>query len=306
MICEKTVVGKGTQFPLDGMLTFPDDISAPVSAVVMVHGSGASNMDEKVMALTPFKDLAEGLAAHGIASLRYDKRTFTYGKQMAKMDVTVRMETIDDAILALEILKNDPRIDSSRIYILGHSMGAMLAPRIDAQWGDAAGLIMLAGTPYRLEDIVLRQLNQAKSGNPVLGWIIRHQCKKYTRKFENLYQMSDDEARKQRFAGNLSLYYFKEMGEKTAADYLKDYGKPVLIMQGGRDFQVLEDVDLKGFREQLAGKTNIKYKVYPQLNHVFVQAIQDDIMKASKDYRVERHIGEEVIGDIAEFILGDM
>ena len=157
MICEKVIVGEGTQFPLDGMLTFPDDISLPVPAVVMVHGSGASNMDEKVMALSPFKDLAEGLAAHGVASLRYDKRTFTYGKQMAKMDATASVETIDDAILALEILKNDSRIDSSRIYVLGHSMGAMLAPRIDAEWGNAAGLIMLAGTPYRLEDIVLRQ-----------------------------------------------------------------------------------------------------------------------------------------------------
>ena len=303
MICEKVIVGEGTQFPLDGMLTFPDDISLPVPAVVMVHGSGASNMDEKVMALSPFKDLAEGLAAHGVASLRYDKRTFTYGKQMAKMDATASVETIDDAILALEILKNDPRIDSSRIYVLGHSMGAMLAPRIDAEWGNAAGLIMLAGTPYRLEDIVLRQLNQAKSGNPVLGWIIRHQYKKYARKFENLYQMSDEEARKLRFAGNLSLYYFKEMGQKTAGDYLLEYDKPVLIMQGGRDFQVLEDVDLKGFKEILAGKTNVEYKVYPELNHVFVQAIQDDIMKASRDYKTERHIGEEVIGDIAECIL---
>ena len=285
------------------MLTLPDDISQPVPAVVMVHGSGASNMDEKVMKITPFKDLAEGLAKRGVASLRYDKRTFTYAKQLAKTSPTVSIETIDDALLALDLLKSDPRIDGSRIFILGHSMGAMLAPRIDAEWGSAKGMIMLAGTPYRLEDIVLRQLRQSSSaGNPVLRLIIGGQYKKYAKKFENLYQMSDEEAKKEKFAGNLSLYYFKEMGQKTAADYLLENDKPALILQGGRDFQVLAGEDLKAFQELLKDRPNTEYKVYPQLNHTFVQAIYDDILKASKEYGTERHIPEEVMDDIAEFI----
>ena len=162
MISEKITVGAGTEYPLAGLLTLPDGAEGPVPAVVMVHGSGPSNMDEKVMKLTPFADLSEGLAKRGIASLRYDKRTFTYAKKMAKAtDVTVESETIEDALLALDILKNDSRIDSSRIYILGHSMGAMLAPRIDAEWGSARGMVMLAGTPFRMEDIVLRQLSQS-------------------------------------------------------------------------------------------------------------------------------------------------
>ena len=303
MITEKITVGAGTQYPLAGMLTLPDDISQPVPAVVMVHGSGASNMDEKVMKITPFKDLAEGLAKRGVASLRYDKRTFTYAKQLAKTSPTVSIETIDDALLALDLLKSDPRIDGSRIFILGHSMGAMLAPRIDAEWGSAKGMIMLAGTPYRLEDIVLRQLKQSSSaGNPILRLIMGGQYKKYAKKFENLYQMSDEEAKKEKFAGNLSLYYFKEMGQKTAADYLLENDKPALILQGGRDFQVLAGEDLKAFQELLKDRPNTEYKVYPQLNHTFVQAICDDILKASKEYGTERHIPEEVMDDIAEFI----
>ena len=303
MITEKITVGAGTQYPLAGMLTLPDDVSQPVPAVVMVHGSGASNMDEKVMKITPFKDLAEGLAKRGVASLRYDKRTFTYAKQLAKTSPTVSIETIDDALLALDLLKSDPRIDGSRIFILGHSMGAMLAPRIDAQWGSAKGMIMLAGTPYRLEDIVLRQLKQSSSaGNPILRLIMGGQYKKYAKKFENLYRMSDEEAKKEKFAGNLSLYYFKEMGQKTAADYLLENDKPALILQGGRDFQVLAGEDLKAFQEILKDRPNTEYKVYPELNHTFVQAIYDDILKASKEYGTERHIPEEVMDDIAEFI----
>ena len=114
--------------------------------------------------------------------------------------------------------------------------------------------------------------------------------------------MSDEEAKKKKFAGNVTLYYFKEMGKKTAADYLLESSKPALIMQGGRDFQVLADDDFKAFRELLAGRDNTTYKLYPDLDHCFVNAIYDDILKASREYSVERHIGEDVIADIAGFI----
>ncbi|MCR5812197.1 MAG: lysophospholipase [Lachnospiraceae bacterium] len=303
MYSEKIVVGAGTEYPLNGLMTLPSDLSKPVPAVVMVHGSGASNMDEKVLKLTPFKDLAEGLARHGIASLRYDKRTFVHARRMIRnKHLTVKEETIEDALLAVQMLKRDPRIDHDRIFILGHSMGAMLAPRIDAEGADVKGLIMMAGTPYRLEEIVLRQLRQAGRGSSILKKIIGLEYRFYKKRFRGLYQMSDEEAKKKKFAGNLSLYYFKEMGQKTAADYLLTSKKPVLILQGGKDFQVLAKRDYRKFKKLLAGRENTQYKLYPELNHVFVKGIYNDILKASKEYSVEQHIGEDVIGDIAAFI----
>ena len=289
MYSETIIVGAGTEYPLNGMMTLPSDLSNPVPAVVMVHGSGASNMDEKVLKLTPFKDLAEGLARHGIASLRYDKRTFVHARRMIRnKHLTVKEETIEDALLAVQMLKRDPRIDHDRIFILGHSMGAMLAPRIDAEGADVKGLIMMAGTPYRLEEIVLRQLRQASRGSSIMKKIIGLEYRFYKKKF--------------RFAGNLSLYYFKEMGQKTAADYLLASNKPVLILQGGKDFQVLAKRDYRKFKKLLADRENTQYKLYPELNHVFVKGIYNDILKASKEYSVEQHIGEDVIGDIAAFI----
>ena len=303
MYSEKIVVGAGSEYPLNGLMTLPSDLSKPVPAVVMVHGSGASNMDEKVLKLTPFKDLAEGLARHGVASLRYDKRTFVHARRMIRnKHLTVKEETIEDALLAVQMLKRDLRIDHDRIYILGHSMGAMLAPRIDAEGADAKGLIMMAGTPYRLEEIVLRQLRQAGRGSSILKKIIGLEYRFYKKRFRGLYQMSDEEAKKKKFAGNLSLYYFKEMGQKTAADYLLASKKPVLILQGGRDFQVLAKRDYRKFKKLLAGRENTQYKLYPELNHVFVKGIYNDILKASKEYNVEQHIGEDVIGDISAFI----
>ena len=181
-------------------------------------------------------------------------------------------------------------------------MGAMLAPRIDAEGGDVKGLILMAGTPRRLEEVVLRQLKQSGGGNPILKRIIALEYRIFAKKFDGLYEMPDEIAKKKKFAGNLSLYYFKEMGRKTAADYLLESRKPALILQGGKDFQVLAEDDFRRFRELLAGRENSVFRLYPDLNHLFVKGIYDDILKASREYKVERHIGDEVMDDIAAFI----
>ena len=303
MISEKIIVGKDSEYPLNGMLTLPDNLEKKVPAVVLVHGSGASNMDEKVMRLRPFKDIAEGLAEEGIAAVRYDKRTFAHARKMLKVQPTVKEETIDDAIKAAELLRQDPRIDTDRIFIIGHSMGAMLAPRIDAECNYFKGLILMAGTPNRLEDIVVRQLKQAsQSGGFLMRKIVELESRIYVKRFDNLYNLSEREARKKKFAYGLSLYYFQEMGRKTAADYLLETDKPVLIMQGGKDFQVLPEEDFEGFKEILKGKNNVSYKLYEDLNHVFVKGLYNDITKASKEYSVQQHVDIPVIKDIAEFI----
>ena len=305
MIKKQIIVGENTNYPLKGLLTIPACTVSPVPAVVFVHGSGASNMDEKVGKLTPFKDLAEGLAKHGIASIRYDKRSFSHGlKLVREKEVTVRKETIEDAILATQILKNDPRIDKNKIFIIGHSMGAMLAPRIDAEGGDYNGLIMMAGSPRKLEEIMLDQnLAVLNSTKGLLRWIIQKQISKLTQMFDNLYQLSDEEAKKKKVGGGTTLYYFKEMGEHAASNYLST-SKPMLIMQGEKDFQATVEKDFQAYKQLLSDKDNVTFKLYENLNHAFVPSVYGNIMKAKQEYSVEQHIGEEVIGDIANWIKG--
>lgn len=305
MIEEKIVVGENTKYPLNGLLTLPDSITSPVPAVVFVHGSGASNMDEKVGKITPFKDLAEGLAKHGVASIRYDKRSFVHGFKMVKeKEVTVKMETIEDAILATEMLKKDARIDKDNIFIIGHSMGAMLAPRIDAEGGEYKGLILMAGSPRKLEEIMVAQYEDVlQSTKGLVRWIVKKQAEKMTKMFDGLYQLSDEEAKKKNMGNGMTLYYFKEMGEHAAANYLKDNQKPILIMQGEKDFQATVENDFNAYKKLLSGKDNVTVRLYENLSHAFVPSVYGDIMKAKQEYNVEQHIGEEVIADIAEFIL---
>ena len=302
---ETIVVGAGTKYPLKGILTFPENISAPVPAVIFVHGSGASNMDEKVGKLTPFKDLAEGLASHGIASIRYDKRSFAHGFKLIKeKDVTVTMETIEDAVMATELLKADDRIDSEKIFIIGHSMGAMLAPRIDAEGGKYKGLILMAGSPRRLEEIMLDQNEEVlRSAKGFVHWIVKKQVAKLSAMFDGLYELSDEDAKKVKVGGGTTLYYFKEMGEHASPYYLEKLEKPVMIMQGEKDFQATAEKDFAAYKRLLENKENVTFRLYENLNHAFVPSVYGNILKAKQEYNVEQHIEKSVIEDLAQWIL---
>ena len=306
MICENIVVGKDTKYPLKGILTLPDNITEPVPAVVLVHGSGSSNMDEKVGKITPFKDLAEGLAKQGIACVRYNKRSFSYGLKMVmdkKNIIAVKEETIDDAIMAANLLKNDSRIDTSKVFIIGHSMGGMLAPRIDAEGGNFRGLILMAGSPLPMEKIMLIQLEeQLAEMKGLTKKIISKQLDKFTALFEGLYELTDEAAKATKIGNGVTLYYFKEMGQPSVEDYLNKTDKPMLIMQGEKDFQVRADRDYAAYQKILVGRSNVTFKLYPGLSHAFVPATYEDISMAKKEYSIEKHIGDDVISDIANWI----
>jgi len=307
MRCETIIVGAGTAYPLNGILTLPAENKADEKfpAVVFVHGSGSSNMDEKVGKMTPFKDLAEGLAERGIASIRYDKRSFAHGRKMlrSKEMITVKGETIDDAIAAADLLRQDHRIDAEKVFIIGHSMGGMLAPRIDAEGGNFRGLILMAGSPRKMEDILIEQTHEMMDGmNPLLKFIAGGQIRKLETTFDGLYELSDEEAKSKKIGGGTTLYYFRELANHPVSEALDACRKPMLIMQGSRDAQVSTERDYALYRELLADRDNVEFRLYDGLNHVFVPSIYGTIDKLKKEYSVEQHIGADVIADIAEFV----
>ena len=306
MIEEKIILGKNTRYPLKGMLTLPEG-EGPFPAAVLVHGSGSSNMDEKVGKLTPFRDIALGLARRGIATVRYDKRSFAHGLKMVldkKHPITVWEETIEDALLAAAMLRADARIDPDRVFLLGHSMGAMLAPRIECSGGDFRGLILLAGSPRRMEEIMLDQMAEMLAG--MTGFaknIAGKQRAKCETLFQGLYDLSDEEAKAKKVGGGTTLYYFKEMGQPTVAQWLERTHKPMLVMQGEKDFQVKAAVDFEMYKQLLSPRDNVTFKLYPGLNHAFVTALFDSIAQAKKEFTPERHIGAQVLAELADWIL---
>jgi len=307
MTQENIIVGKGTDYPLNGMLTLPDT-AEPCPAVVFVHGSGASDMDSKIYAIRPFKDMAEGLAARGIASIRYDKRTWVMTKQQAKAaaaDLTIWHESIEDALLAANILRADPRIDPARVFIAGLSLGGAIAPRIHAEGGNFAGLIILAGTPRRLEDVMKAQgAEQVEQVPRILKGIVQKQIAKFHASLDGLYDMDDEEAKRTPFLNKFNrMYYLKDLGKTTVEEYLRGCTVPVLVMQGDGDFHVSVEHDFNEYQRILANHPDATFKLYAGLNHVFMPVVHGKINKAKAEYSKPQHVVPEVLDDIAAWVL---
>ena len=133
--------------------------AGPFPAAILVQGSGPQDRDETFGPNAPFRDLAWGLASDGIAVLRYDKRTHAYGTQMAAdPNITVREETTDDAVRAVDLLRSTPLVDPARVFLVGHSLGAYLAPRIAAQAaGRLDGIAMLEAPSTALPQLIVMQ-----------------------------------------------------------------------------------------------------------------------------------------------------
>lgn len=186
-------------------------------------------------------------------------------------------------------------------------MGGMLAPRIDAEGGNYKGLIIMAGSPRRLEEIMLDQNEEVlRSTKGLVHWIAKKQVSKLAEMFKGLYQLSDKEAKAKKVGGGTTLYYFKEMGEHPTSHYLTACEKPILIMQGEKDFQATANKDFEAYKQLLAEKNNVTFRLYENLNHAFVPSVYGDIMKAKQEYGIEQHISEEVIADIANWIRTEM
>ena len=304
---EAVTIGAGTDFPLSGILSMPDNVTGKVPAAVIVHGSGPNDMNLTMFSNKPYRDIAEYLAANGIAVLRYNKRTYTYGALDGGS--TVSEETIEDAILAAEILKADPRIDDNRVFIIGHSLGGMLAPRIHAEGGDFAGLILLAGSPRFLLDISRDQnvayINAAMEGAEMEAALSQLE-ESWDEQIMALVNLPDDEAKQTPVDAGMSAYYIKDLYENPASKYLEGITVPMLIMQGTSDLQVLADTDFALYKELLAAKSNVTFKLYEGLNHLFMTGISGtSILNLMDEYAIEGNVDAGVLADIAEWVTTD-
>lgn len=292
-------VGQG-DVHLKGLLTVPIG-KGKVPAVILVHGSGPNDKDESVGAMKVFKDLAVGLAANGIAVLRYDKRTRGMAAIFARKKpvLTPEEETLEDAVAAAEVLKRDPRIDTTRIYYIGHSMGAYFLPQIAARNTAAKGLILLSPHARPLEDMIVNQgeyiLSLEKSNSPDRAEIV-----------DSLHRSAARiKALKQENAGDtariLGLHpaYWLYLKKYDALATAKSIPQPILVLHGNRDYQVT-DKDFNAWKNGLKGRSNAEFKSYKDLNHFYITGSGKSL---PAEYNKAGNVAELVINDITAWIL---
>lgn len=297
----EVTVGKG-EWALPGTLTLPEG-DAPFPAVVLVHGSGPNDRDETIGPNKPFRDLAWGLASQGIAVLRYDKRTKVHGTKFTPelgAKLTVKEETIDDALLAAQLLRETESIDPQHVFVAGHSLGAYLAPRIGLADPDLAGLIILAGPTRPMEDLILDQITYL---NHLDGTLTDQEKSDLEALQGQVDRVKDANLSAEVASTDLPLgippAYWLDLRDYQPVEVAKTLAMPLLVVQGGRDYQVSAEKDFSGWETALAGKANATLMLYPELNHLLIAGKGPS---TPEEYGVEGHVSGEVIQDIAGWV----
>ena len=288
------------KYDLPGTLTMPKG-DGPFPAVVLVHGSGPHDEDETIGPNKPLKDLAWGLASRGIAVYRYTKRTARYGTQISDdpASLTVDDEVIRDAQAAVTLVAKQPKIDPSRVLLLGHSLGGYLGPRIANEDAQIHGLILLAAPTEPIEKLALDQLKYVAS----LTGIPSAQAQKEI-------QMAEDSVKQIESATLQHGDTITFLGTNSPASYwldLRGYHPeavaatlsiPILVLQGGRDYQVPQ-ADFNAWKSALADKNSATIQFFPDLNHMLVTGSGPS---SPQEYHKPGHVDEAIIAAIVNWV----
>ncbi|NIF07687.1 DUF3887 domain-containing protein [Chryseobacterium sp. Tr-659] len=293
---EKTTLRiKSDDIDLNGTLLVPTSDNKK-RLVIFVHGSGASDRDETIGGNKPFKDIAEYLFNNGIASYRYDKRTYS-NPETFNENSTVEQETINDAVNAANYFKNNTDFKGYQIIILGHSQGAYLMPKI-AERAMASKYIFMAGNARPLQNLIIEQyeyihnIDPAKLPADEVQKIKKQVALLNSSKF-SLHTPASDLPLGQ------SAAYWKYLKDYNQLTEVKKIKAPMFFAQGGRDYQVTEK-DFNLWKNELKNNKTAEFKFYPSLSHLFISGSGKP---SPKDYEIKGKVDEEFLRDLTLFIL---
>lgn len=270
-------------------------------AVVIVHGSGPADRDLTVGPNAPYRDLAMGLAARGVASLRYDKRTKVKPSWFANRVFTVKDETIDDALAAVALIRLQLEVDPTRVVVIGHSLGGILAPRIAALDPALAGIVIMAGaTEISLTDQINRQIAYIAARPGADTTAINAQMRALAPMIDQVQKITPADSAKTQLVMGAPAAYWLDLAAYSSAATLRQSRIPALVLQGARDYQVTTE-QLDQWLTVLGPRGHVTVKRYAALDHLFMAGSKPS---RPEDYAVERHVDDAVIDDIATWVRG--
>ena len=291
-------IGTGER-ALPGTLAIPkgEPPSAGWPTVVLVHGSGPHDRDETIGPNRPFLDIARGLAAQGIAVLRYEKRTQARPQDLAERAYTIDDETTDDAVAAIAALRATEGVDPKRVFVLGHSQGGMLAPRIALKAGDVAGLVLFAAPARPLLDILIEQnvrmavLGDGKTSDAERAAIERLKLQVQTAR-------KDGDAAAEALPMGLPASYWRSTDAVDPVVEAREAKLPMLVLQGARDIQVV-DADWQRWRAGFHDDPKVAFKLYEKLNHLGIAGEGEGSLA---EYGTPGQVDARLIADVADWI----
>lgn len=288
------------QWALPGTLSIPNS-KGPFPSVILVHGSGAQDRDETIGPNKPFRDLAWGLSSNGIVVLRYEKRTKYYAKELSKnfANITVQEETILDVLKAVSLLQKNKFVKSESIFILGHSLGGMLIPRIELYKSKIAGFIIMAANARPLEDLILEQTLYQTSLRTNLSEQSKAAIEAVKKQVKIIKHLNNNSNPSLHLFGASTNYWLDLKGYRPA-EVARNIKQPILIMQGDNDCQVSIKQDFQIWKHSLSVNKNVQFKSYPNLNHLFMEVL--GAKSTGAEYHRPGNVYSKVVRDISDWI----
>jgi pimeloyl-ACP methyl ester carboxylesterase len=292
-------VGVGSP-PLKGTLTLPAGKS-PFPAVALVSGSGPNDQDETVGPNKPFLDIALGLAARGIASVRYDKRTRDYPRSLNPRTVTPTQEYVPDALAAIHVLQHEHAVNPHRIFVLGHSQGGTYAPLIAKRAPEVAGVILLAAGAESAAAAILRQTRYLATLPGTIGSQAKAelpQVRREVAEIDNPAKLEKDSPATVLLGGAGPTYYLSELRYNEVAT-ARSIPQPLLFLQGDRDYQATVANDLDVWLKGVRGRKGVTVVRFPRADHLFLDG---NGAPTPLEYNKPGHVDPKVIATIASWI----
>lgn len=294
----EVTVGSGP-LAVPGTLSLPRG-ARPRPAVVLLGGGGPFDRDMTMGRNKIGKDLAWGLASLGVAVLRFDKVTYAHRRRVAEArDFTVADEYLPHAIAAVGLLRRHPAVDPALVFVLGHSMGATVAPRVAAAEASVAGLVLLAGQAQPMHWAAVRVFRHLAS-QPETAALAEPAVEALVRQARTV---DDPGLSPSTPAADLPLGlaapYWLDLRDHDPVAVAAALDRPMLLLQGGRDYQVTVADDLARWETGLAGRPDVAIRVYERDDHLFFPGTGPS---TPAGYGPAQHLDPEVVADIADWL----
>ncbi len=284
-----------------GPMAVPGTLSVPCGdgpwpGVVLLGGGGPFDRDQTSGPNKPLKDLAWGLASRGVAVVRFDKVTYAHPGQLA--DFTIADEYVPHAVAAAGLLRDHPAVDPARVFVAGHSAGGKAAPRVAAAEPAVAGLVILAGDTGPMHQAAVRVARYLAALDP--GPTMEAFAETITRQAALAGSPGLSPATPaSELPYGLPASYWLDLREYDPVATAAALDKPLLILQGGRDYQVTTEDDLPGWQAGLGHRADVTIRVYDADDHLFFPGTGPS---APAEHERPQHVDPAVVADIARWL----
>lgn len=271
---------------LAGTITFPDHATTALPAVVLVHGSGPVDRNEQIGPNPIFLELSNALSNDGFVVLRYDKRGI--GKSGGNARTATRDDLLDDARAAIAFVRTYHGVDPKRVFVIGHSEGGELAPSLAAGGAPLRGIALMAPPAIPLDQILLQQASHGLTGAAKAKAIADE-------------QKAIDEIKAGTLNPNGGGPWLRSSFGIDPAENIKHVPCPILILQGGKDFQVLVKDLPRLVDAAKSAHRDVTIRVFPNDDHLFI-TVPGDQVAVPAEYLAPHRIDPAMISALLSWL----